>query len=413
MCFLTSNFLRDSDPAAVSSGNRRVEISKLEFYGANKVARDKVRCPDRSHLMAGVSVHPSSDTPSFILCTQGSLQEAAGLVSIESKRPHKARMILNNFHGKPFNSPCEIVSNPIDHAVYFTDPAYGYERGFRPKPKLPSSHIYRFHPATGDCRVVIHDVQRPSGLAFSPDYRSLYVSELLDSHDGVYIHAFEVTYSNASKDPSFKISTLPGSKHAASSSSGSASSAHHHRPQLYVTPESSPQLRATHVGAASSHSRSTSTTRTPETGSHKLLTTMTNGLKSHPWIPRSEPPLDTLPQLGPPFQSNKNKVDTFISTRRFIAYSPNAVPSGAISTDPVHGDIWLGTKEGVEVWNANTGELTGKILVEEWDTQWTEGQGSKKMRGVSKILHINESEALLLGGERIWRLRMGFRGLQF
>jgi gluconolactonase len=120
MCFLTSNFLRDSDPSAVSSGNRRVEISKLEFYGANKVARDKVRCPDRSHLMAGVSMHPSSDTPSFILCTQGSLQEAAGLVSIESKRPHKARMILNNFHGKPFNSPCEIASNPIDHAVYFT-----------------------------------------------------------------------------------------------------------------------------------------------------------------------------------------------------------------------------------------------------------------------------------------------------
>jgi hypothetical protein len=123
--------------------------------------------------------------------------------------------------------------------------------------------------------------------------------------------------------------------------------------------------------------------------------------------------MDALPQLGPPFQSNKNKVDTLISTRRFIAYSPNAVPSGAISTDPVHGDIWLGTKEGVEVWNANTGELTGKILVEEWDTQWTEGQVSTKMRGVSKILHINESEALLLGGERIWRLRMGFRGLQF
>lgn len=119
-CFLTSNLLRDPDPAAVSSRNRRVEISKLEFFGANKAARDKVRCPERSHLMAGVAVHPSSETPSFILCTQGSLQEAAGLVSIEARRPHQTQMILNNFHGKPFNSPCEIVNNSIDQAVYFT-----------------------------------------------------------------------------------------------------------------------------------------------------------------------------------------------------------------------------------------------------------------------------------------------------
>ncbi len=119
-CFLTSNLLQDLDPWAVASGHRRVEITKLEFYGANKVTRDKVRCPERSYMAAGAAVHPSSEQPSIIFCAQGSLHEAAGLVSIEAKRPHKARMILNNFHGKPFNSPCEIVSNPVDNAVYFT-----------------------------------------------------------------------------------------------------------------------------------------------------------------------------------------------------------------------------------------------------------------------------------------------------
>ena len=124
-CFLTSNLLQDLDPWAVSQGNRRVDITKLEFYGA-KVIRDKVRCPDRSYMAAGAAVHPSSETPSVIFCTQGSLHEAAGLVCIEARRPHTARMILNNFHGKPFNSPSEIISNPVDKAVYFTvsNPTY-------------------------------------------------------------------------------------------------------------------------------------------------------------------------------------------------------------------------------------------------------------------------------------------------
>jgi len=119
-CFLTSDLLQDLDPGAVASGNHRVEITKLEFYGTNKVTRDKVRCPERSYMAAGAAVHPSSENPSVILCAQGLLTEAAGLVSIEAKKPHKPRMILNNFHGKPFNSPFEIVSNPIDNAVYFT-----------------------------------------------------------------------------------------------------------------------------------------------------------------------------------------------------------------------------------------------------------------------------------------------------
>ncbi len=104
----------------MASANLKVEITKLEFRPTKKPARDKVRCSDRSYMAAGAAVHPTSVNPSIILCTQGSLDEAAGLVSIDARRPHTSRMILNNFLGKPFNSPCEIVSNPVDNAVYFT-----------------------------------------------------------------------------------------------------------------------------------------------------------------------------------------------------------------------------------------------------------------------------------------------------
>ena len=110
------------------------------------------------------------------------------------------------------------------------------------------------------------------------------------------------------------------------------------------------------------------------------------------------------------FPSSERKRGTFLSSKRLVVYTPNAVPSGTITTDPVHGDLWLGTEEGVEVWNAGTGELTGKVLIEEWDARRAD-DNSRKMRGVSKVVFTNDGEALLLGGERIWRLKMGLRGL--
>jgi hypothetical protein len=268
--------------------------------------------------------------------------------------------------------------------------------------------------------VVASDLKKAAGLAFSPDYSALYVSELIEGHNGVYIHAYDITYSDSTKAPSFNISVVPSIKHTASSSSGytpgssTQSSAQYHRGPPYATPDSSPQLRiATLVGRSSSrsgsHSRSESHTRTHDMSNHKFLASMTSGLRSPSRGPTSEPaPME----LSPPLASTTRKRGTFLSGKRLVVYTPNMVLSGAITTDPVHGDLWLGTVEGVEVWNAGTGELKGKILVEEWDARRTDGHRSKSMRGVSKVVFISDSEALLLGGERIWRLTMGLRGLQ-
>ena len=144
---------------------------------------------------------------------------------------------------------------------------------------------------------------------------------------------------------------------------------------------------------------------------HKFLHNMTNGLRSNPRGPTSEPTLMEPPSpVDRGFPSSERKRGTFLSSKRLVVYTPNAVPSGTITTDPVHGDLWLGTEEGVEVWNAGTGELTGKVLIEEWDARRAD-DNSRKMRGVSKVVFTNDGEALLLGGERIWRLKMGLRGL--
>lgn len=66
----------------------------------------------------------------------------------------------------------------------------------------------------------------------------------------------------------------------------------------------------------------------------------------------------------------------FLSNKRLFAYSPSTAPSGAISTDPVQGNIWLGTEEGVEVWSGVTGSMMGKVLVP--DCEEEEGQANNE-----------------------------------
>ena len=388
--FLTSNSIPDSDPAAVTSGNQRTEITRLEIHGRNNVVRDKVRCPERSYMAAGCTVHPLGDSPAFIICAQGSLREGAGLVSIDAKRPHKTRVLLNNFHGRPFNSPKEIVTNFVDGCVYFTDPSNGYDRGFRHKPRMPAGHVYRFNPESGDCRVVADSSNQPAALAFSPDCRTLYVSEIPEDTDGTYIHAFDVSYARSSKAQTFNISVVPGTNHShsASGSSNPSLGQSYRGAPAYATPESSPKGRfATLNGQPRSRSGSSSR----DMSHHRFLTSPSRG-------PTSEPAST----------SSYKKTSAFLTNKRLFAYSPNATAAGFITTDPYQGDLWLGTEEGVEVWSATTGELTGKILVDEAQQGGASRIDSSKtkMQGVSKVVFINDSDALLLGGERMWKLTM-------
>jgi hypothetical protein len=121
-------------------------------------------------------------------------------------------------------------------------------------------------------------------------------------------------------------------------------------------------------------------------------------------------PAAHAPQPALPILPNRGR-GTFLANKRLFAYSPNTAPSGGIATDPVQGNIWLGTEEGVEVWSASSGELIGKILVDEWDDALKDtsrpDEKHGKMKGVSKVAFTTSGQALLLGGERIWRLTYG------
>ncbi len=94
-------------------------------------------------------------------------------------------VLADSYSGKRLNSPNDVVVRS-DGTIWFTDPPYGilsdYE-GFKAEQEQEGCFVYRLEPASGVLEVVVNDMQKPNGLAFSPDETLLYVAESGSSHD--------------------------------------------------------------------------------------------------------------------------------------------------------------------------------------------------------------------------------------
>lgn len=95
-------------------------------------------------------------------------------VSILTKGGGKMTL-ADRWEGKRFNSPNDVVVHSSG-AVYFTDPIYGLPDGenseFR---EIDFCGVYRIAPE-GEVTLVTKELERPNGLAFSPDEKTLYVA---------------------------------------------------------------------------------------------------------------------------------------------------------------------------------------------------------------------------------------------
>lgn len=84
--------------------------------------------------------------------------------------------LADRYQGKRFNSPNDVVTHP-NGSYYFTDPPYGMAGKERdPTRETALFGVYRVTP-TGAVSLLISDLTRPNGLAFSPDYKTLYVAQ--------------------------------------------------------------------------------------------------------------------------------------------------------------------------------------------------------------------------------------------
>ncbi|KAI7283636.1 general substrate transporter [Hortaea werneckii] len=111
----------------------------------------------------------------ILFCSQGTMSEPGRVVKMSRVPPYNASTLVDGFFGRQLNSVNDLVVHH-DGSIWFTDPMYGWEQGFRPKPRLPCQ-VYRFDSESGDMRAVADSFGRPNGLCFSPDQRIMYITD--------------------------------------------------------------------------------------------------------------------------------------------------------------------------------------------------------------------------------------------
>ena len=111
---------------------------------------------------------PDKDGYVLISSTYGSPHRAGGGRSADDA----ARGTF--IRAKRFNSPNDLVYKS-DGALYFTDPPYGLAKQDEdPAKEIPFNGVYRLK--NGKVDVIIKDLTRPNGIAFSPDQKVLYIA---------------------------------------------------------------------------------------------------------------------------------------------------------------------------------------------------------------------------------------------
>jgi gluconolactonase len=102
-------------------------------------------------------------------------------------------VLMDRYEGKRLNSPNDIVVKS-DDSIWFTDMDAGIRgnwNGETAEQEMPQ-RVYRIDGKTGQATIVTEGVvQRPNGLAFSPDEKKLYVVE--SSAEARAIYQFDVT----------------------------------------------------------------------------------------------------------------------------------------------------------------------------------------------------------------------------
>ena len=147
----------------------RVDIKRLDL-GSLKVS---VIRPDAAAANGMTLGHDGR----LIVCEQ-----VGGAIAAVDRSTGERELLVEGF-----NSPNDVVVKR-DGTIWFTDPSYGWLQGFRPRPLLRDA-VWRYDPRTGGAIAIADSFDKPNGLCFSPDERTLYVADNGEPH---HLKAFDV-----------------------------------------------------------------------------------------------------------------------------------------------------------------------------------------------------------------------------
>ncbi|TKX18850.1 hypothetical protein C1H76_8972 [Elsinoe australis] len=182
-----------------------LKSTKSEYFTANFQTHDPVALFEIDHDTHTIKELKFPDVVNangacayrekVLYCSQGDRTTPSALV-LADPQAGTSEVLLNNYHGREFNSINDVVIHHETGDIWFTDPTYGWEQNFRPYPQLPSQ-IYRFRPSTGQIWCVADGFVQCNGLCFSPDYKRMYVTDT----GAVQAHGMPGNGRNFSRNP--------------------------------------------------------------------------------------------------------------------------------------------------------------------------------------------------------------------
>jgi len=120
----------------------------------------------------GLAIDPEGR---LAICQHGDRRMARLEAPLSAPAP-KFSTLADRYRGARFNSPNDAVFHP-NGDLYFTDPPYGLVKQFEdPARELPHQSVFR-RQRSGVVDLLVRDMTLPNGLAFSPDLKTLYISQ--------------------------------------------------------------------------------------------------------------------------------------------------------------------------------------------------------------------------------------------
>jgi gluconolactonase len=157
------------------------------------IPNDRIMRWDETTGAVGVFRQPSGYANGHTVDRQGRLVscEHGNRRVTRTEHDGSITVLADRYRGNRLNSPNDVVER-ADGSIWFTDPSYGIDsdyEGNQAPSEIGACYVFRIDPGSGEVRMVADDLERPNGLAFSADERTLYVT---DSQERL-IRRFDVT----------------------------------------------------------------------------------------------------------------------------------------------------------------------------------------------------------------------------